>query len=104
MAGYCDTVRLTDARFFVSESGRRKVLEKRVRSVHAYVVGTLDAYDFELDRNGKTPIYYQPYLTETFVNELTKEPIFGASEVVFFYDRAYIATQEQISEQLLLTV
>ncbi|MDQ0896235.1 MULTISPECIES: hypothetical protein [unclassified Paenibacillus] len=84
VAGYCNTVRLTDARFFVSESGRAKVLEKRVRSVHAYVVGTLNAYDFELEREGKTP------MTETFINEQTWEPIFTAPEVVVSYDRAFI--------------
>lgn len=79
-------------------------MEKRVRSVHAYVVGTLNAYDFELDRNGKTPIYYQPYLTETFVNERTRETIFNASVVVVSYDRAFITTSEEAAEQMLLTV
>ncbi|MFC6231563.1 hypothetical protein ACFQI7_27520 [Paenibacillus allorhizosphaerae] len=103
VAGYCDTVRLTNARFFVSAIGRAKVLERRVRSVHAWISGTLDAYDFELKREGTTPIYYQPYLTETFINERTREPISAAPMVVVSYDRAFITPLEQ-NEQLILRV
>jgi hypothetical protein len=104
VAAYCDTVKLTGARFFVSESGRAKVLEKQIRSVHAWIIGTLAAYDFELERDGKTPVYYQPYKTETFMNELTWEPVREAKSVVVCYDRAFFRNAEAELGQLLLSV
>lgn len=92
VAGYCDihsAVRVNHARFFVSKSGRERVLERRVRSVHAWsFLAELDVPMGERDQYA--PVYYQPYKTPTFIQEQTGDPIFQADSVLVAYDRAYV--------------
>lgn len=54
---------LANVSFRVSQAGRAKVLEKQVRSVHAYAAGTeIDSFEFgEWDR-----VSYNPYRAGAF--------------------------------------
>ena len=80
--GHCDAVYLEDVHFVVGEQGRLRVIAKRQKNVHAFVVGTLkwasgfssfrgrsikgldtgalDAFD------GYQRIRYNPYLMNQF--------------------------------------
>ena len=105
VAGYCDTVKLSNVRFVVSESGRQRVLEKQVRSVHAWLSGTLEAYDIALlEKDRLTAVYYQPYKTPTFIIEKTGEPIHVADLAFVSYNRAYLSTEAIGLDQTLLTM
>ena len=55
---------LANVEFRVSQAGRAKVLEKKVRSVHAYATGTeVDSFEYgEWDR-----VSYNPYRAGAFV-------------------------------------
>jgi hypothetical protein len=92
---HCSTVRIKNAKFHVSESGRLKTVEQKRRRVHAYVRGELVAY------NEKTPedfvkVLYNPYHTSLFMNSETNEPISEADEVVCSGKFAYAAVSERL--------
>lgn len=82
-----DTMCLMNVHFNVSEAGRRRVLKKKSKNVHAFVVGTwieeqkyADALGFVCSDMG-TEITYDPYKYETFVTKTDYSPILTASFV-----------------------
>jgi hypothetical protein len=91
--GYCQNVQLADVSFHVSAKGREKVLMKRVRSVHAYLIGRLVSVDMDIvDNSNRICVYYNPYNTETFIVEGTKQQVSYASHATVVNDRVYIPT------------
>ncbi len=81
-------VRLTDVEFRVRESGRRRMLEKGVRTVHAYAIGRL--VDFV--HPGETRVlggmrgrgaFYDPRRYPAFVDSETKVPVIRAPAAQF---------------------
>lgn len=76
------------------------MLDSRIRSVHAYAIGCLAAYDFPLEWDQLKAVYYQPYKTPTFIIEETGVPIYSAESVIVSYDRAYLETVDGKEEQL----
>ncbi len=73
-------VRLSGVEFLVRESGRKRMLERGRRNVHAYAVGRL--VDFvhpeeprELGRMAGRGIVYHPYRFACFVDDETQNPI-----------------------------
>lgn len=87
--GHTDRVVLQDCTFKVSEAGRRRVLLEKKKNVHAYVVGTLKAWDFQ---HYVTPVnhkaHYNPYFTETF--EVDGMPIYESPWVVLQHKTIYV--------------
>lgn len=77
---HCDSVRLANASFKVSESGRLKTLNENLRRVHAFIRGTLVGID-EPMVEGFSKIYYNPYKTERFLDTTTDTFIDNAAEV-----------------------
>ncbi len=81
-------VRLADVEFRVRESGRRRMLEKGVRTVHAYAVGRL--VDFvhpdetrDLDRMRGRGAFYDPRRYPAFLDSETKVPVIRAPAALF---------------------
>lgn len=73
-------VRLADVEFRVRQSGRRRMLEKGVRNVHAYAIGRL--IDFvhpeetrRLDGMSGRVTFYDPRRFAAFVDSETKVPV-----------------------------
>ena len=65
----------------VSESGRRRVIAKGVKNVHAGLVGFLDMSDpvgMSYDCEHTKPLAYNPRENQNFVNGLTGESFFGS--------------------------
>lgn len=81
VVGHTDEAFLTDAHFLVYEKTRQRVLEKRVKSVHAYIEGIwMEQYNVpEEDGNG---VWYNPYLTEAFRTAGSNEPCLTASKIL----------------------
>ena len=76
---------LFDAQFKVSEKGRQRVLRKKQKNVHAYVVGTwLGHLNDEITISG-TPIKsatYNPYKYSSFVDATSEKPLAKAKQVL----------------------
>jgi hypothetical protein len=88
---YCSTVWLDNVRFHVSASGRARVLERKVRSVHAFCEGVFLSKNEEMPREKfLCSVYYQPYLTDYFKNEATGESVYHANKVFVSLKRAFI--------------
>ncbi len=90
VCAYCETALLEGVRFHVSTSGRARVLERQVRSVHAYVEGRLVSLDQNLPLYTRTCVYYQPYKTATFVVEATGEPVGKVESAYVTNNRVYV--------------
>ncbi|HSS64272.1 MAG TPA: hypothetical protein VLS27_07550 [Gammaproteobacteria bacterium] len=81
-------VRLADVEFRVRQSGRRRMLEKGVRNVHAYAIGRL--IDFvhpeetrQLERMSGRATFYDPMRFAAFVDSETKVPVIYAGAAYF---------------------
>ncbi len=73
-------VRLADVEFRVRESGRRRMLDKGVRNVHAYAIGRLVDYvhpsdSRELDGMRGRAAFYDPRRFSAFVDSETQVPV-----------------------------
>lgn len=64
IVGYADTVRVENATYAVSETGRQRVLREKKKNVHAKVIGDLIGFEAGPE---ETPAYYNPYKVKTFV-------------------------------------
>jgi hypothetical protein len=82
-----DGLTLTDCTFKVSEASRLKVLEHKVRSVHAWIHGRI-AQTTSPDPEA-TEFNYNPYRASTFTVRGTWAPIHAARTVWFTEKRAY---------------
>jgi hypothetical protein len=101
VVGYCNNVQLKDATFHVSEKGRATVLKKRVRNVHAYVLGRLVLVDVDdVDVSGQISVYYNPFKTDAFIVEGTIQKVTHANYATVINDRVYIKNMEEELLQL----
>lgn len=66
--GYSPVVGITDVKLTVSEQSRQRVLERRVRSVHAWIEGNMLATKEALPEGLQShrKITYQPYVSGFF--------------------------------------
>lgn len=79
---YVAAVELFDARFIVSQPGRRRCLREGVRNVHAWVVGRAERYENRSVPPDMRKAVYDPWKGSAFVDSETLEPVFTASRVV----------------------
>jgi hypothetical protein len=91
---HCSTVRIKNAKFHVSESGRLKTVEQKRKRVHAYVRGVLVAYNEEIPETFEKVL--NPYYTYLFMNSKTNVPINEADEVVCSGKFAYADVSERL--------
>lgn len=83
---YSHNLYLEDAKFIVKESGRKKVLQTKVKNVHAYIEAELilpQPVSFK-ELKG-TRIRYNPYLFESFVDS-EQNAIYNAKQVYLNVD------------------
>jgi hypothetical protein len=74
---YLDTFEANDAEFRVSEAGRNRAREQKARNVHAYLVCEKYKKRDSVNTEKLQPVYYNPFLTETFVLDDTDIPVSG---------------------------
>lgn len=86
---HCSTVRLKNAKFVVSESGRQKTIQEKRKRVHAYVRGELATFNEALPKDFEK-VEYNPYFTPFFMSARTNEPLYEAREVYCGGKYAYV--------------
>lgn len=91
---HCSAVSLTNAKFHVSESGRRKTINEKRKRVHAYITGTLRSINTEPPENFSM-VYYNPYATSQFVNTTTNKPVANSKEVYCIGKHSYVEEGEE---------
>lgn len=78
---------LTHCEFKVSKAGRKRVLEKKQKNVHAGVVGLWTKLEtFDLNQE----VTYNPYKFDQFYFKETEQPIEMAKTVLFDYPKVYV--------------
>lgn len=78
VVAHLDKVFLTNAIFKVSEKGRQRVLRKKSKNVHAYVVGNIEEGSIKKG----VGLTYNPYLFENFVTQIDQKPVRSAKKVM----------------------
>lgn len=79
VVGYADYVCLKDAKTHINQNGRKRVVDRKRKEVHAYLVGTFAGCQFAIaEQDTPYQLYYNPYKTEHFVNKQTKEAVHTA--------------------------
>jgi len=82
---------MKEVNFIVHKNGQEKVrLEKR-KNVHAMISGYLvNKDDFKLEEYNLIELYYNPYITNTFIIKDTKKEIFEAKFVLAKNNRIFL--------------
>jgi len=88
VVGHGTSLAIADPVFVVQESGRLRVIAKRCREVHAWIVG--DITDSVPAGNGRQ-ITFNPYRAPTFTFRDSGEPVTAASHIEFRADGIVIA-------------
>jgi len=91
---HADGIVLDDVRFLVGKAGQKKVRETGRKNVHARVSGVnvelIPSNHIEPSFGRLSPYFesgwklafYNPYVTDTFVDQQTREPIHNAERVI----------------------
>lgn len=79
-------VHLSEVQFLVRESGRRRMLASKRKSVHAYAVGLLAAHVHPAQTVSLAGIhgrvaFYDPYRFDSFVDRDSLQPVHHADQV-----------------------
>lgn len=107
VVAYCQSCTITNAKFHVSASGLLRVRSKQVRAVMAWVEGVFVQADEEKPEAVFASAaafhvgYFNPYKTDTFIDEGAGTPVHRAAIAHFANDRVLFAQQER-EEQLSL--
>jgi hypothetical protein len=80
---------LSDVTFYVCESMRQRVIERKRRKVHAWARGQIS--DAPVNAGEGFPISYNPYVSDKFTLRGSTVPIESARYVHFTADRGAIA-------------
>lgn len=82
VAGYTGAFELADAKLVVQPGGLRRVRQTGQRAVMAYYVGRLVALDAPDDASAWTPLAFNPFRDESFVDRRDRQtPITAAARV-----------------------
>ncbi|MDQ0201062.1 hypothetical protein [Neobacillus ginsengisoli] len=79
LISYQDVLFLSDVEFKVQKAGQKRVRRDKQKNVHAYVIGNYMgnmAENIEINNL----VYYNPYVTDTFVIANNNKPIFKAEK------------------------
>ena len=71
----------------INEKGRQKVIEKKKKNVHAYIIGNFTYQSFNTE--GFNQMVYNPYLYSSFVDGDTKEKVEKANKALCINKKAY---------------
>lgn len=83
---YADKVALNDVEFYVSATGRAKVLRNRVKMVHATVRGKFVGTEVAEASCEDVSVYYDPYKVDTFVDRSDMSALTSRYERVDFLE------------------
>jgi len=97
---HCDSVRIMNAKFVVSESGRQKTIAAKRKRVHAYIRGILVGIDEPMPSD-LIKVYYNPYETPKFTDISSNEFIESAQEVYCTGKYAYMKRKDDTSNECL---
>ena len=76
------SITLDNCKFTVQPRGRERVLQEKVKNVHAWVEGEWKPSGDGFELHGKKAVTYNPYKHDTFVLRDTGEPIHFADRVL----------------------
>ena len=78
---HTDNIVLEDAEFRVGKAGQRKVREEQRKNVHAKIKGMLVPNPQDILPMGWDTVYYNPYRTDEFTEQVTKQHVKSAKFV-----------------------
>ena len=83
IVAHLENVLIVNAKFKVSKKGRQRVIREKRKNVHAFIEGEIrlntDLCMESIKDMGVA--YYNPYVTETFIDIETKAPLFNSDMV-----------------------
>jgi len=74
---------LSRVTFAVQPAGRKKVLEKKQKNVHAFVRGTMITYS-DVSMRRMDAVSYNPYKYSSFVKTEDKTPVYKANSAYLY--------------------
>lgn len=84
-----DTLVLSNVEFKVSKAGQERVRREKQKHVHAYVVGNYVDQPINSITHYKL-VYYNPYVTDTFVIVDNNTPILKAEKCYLINGKCYV--------------
>lgn len=81
---------LENCHFKVNEKRRQKVIEERVKNVHAGIVGKFTKWEKDVEEIGGEEVVYNPYLYKQFVHKQTKKSVISANRVWLDQKKVYM--------------
>lgn len=99
VVGHATDLLLHSCKFKVSEAGRKRVREEKIRNVHAYCVGYV-AHKEPTEHTFWLPIRYNPYKDDGFMCQILNKSwrFFGEASYARFSDRPTISQWIRIDE------
>ena len=83
------TLVLSNVEFKISKAGQERVRRDKQKNVHAYVVGNYVGHQISDIENYKL-VYYNPYVTDTFVTIDNNHPILKAETCYLINGKCYV--------------
>lgn len=83
VVAHAETLTLTDCRLKVSKAGQARVRATKQKNVHAGIAGQWDGQTmvYGIPQGCDAVLYYNPYKVDTFVRQVTGEPVKQARTV-----------------------
>jgi len=78
---HVDNIVLEDCEFRVSKAGQRRVRDEKKKNVHAKVKGVVVPHPSDILELEWDTVYYNPYRTDEFTEQVTKRHVTGAKFV-----------------------
>lgn len=88
VVAYAKQLVLENVTFRIRESIQKKVRKKKVKEVHAWVLGTYSDKKIKLDKIA-AEAYYNPHIVDAFVDKDTHIPIETAEKMIFDHKNMY---------------
>ena len=83
-----------DCKFHVSSSGRKRMVKRRRKAVHAWVSGSRYEELTDLDLSKMEELWYCPYFCEEFMGVKSGKVYRDAKKVVFINNKCYASVEE----------
>ena len=94
VVAYGKNLILEDVTFKIQASIQKRVRKKKVKEVHAWVLGTYSGDHIKRDEI-KAEAYYNPHIVDGFVDKHTKCPIETAEKMIFDHKNMYYIKERQ---------
>lgn len=98
LIAYGDNFTLNNCKLSVYKGERKRVISSGLKNVHAIVYGYIDLNSNQPTLNSE--LTYCPFKYETFVDRVTKKPIYRAKEINFKIRRSSERNYHQVTYSL----